>query len=161
MIPKHVDRAPHTYSSKEMVPYLYDVSNYTVAEDQKDYTPSFAGIAIVGGFFVIMGTSLVITTNFPLGAGLAFMGALFIAGAWFGYKWYEYGDLASEPDSEAYSDSRTFEPVMSPWAKEEARKKEVEEIVKTVKSIIKVRCRYCGTLNEENANKCEKCGGPL
>ncbi len=160
MIPKHVDKAPHTYSSKEMVPYLYDVSNYALAQDPNDYTPSFVGIAIMGVFFVIMGASLVVTGS-PLGAGLVFMGVLFIAGSWFGHKWYEYGDLASEPDSEAYSDSRAFEPVMSPWAKEEARKKEVEEIVKTVKSIIKVRCRYCGTLNEENANKCEKCGGAL
>lgn len=160
MIPKHVDKAPHTYSSIEKVPYLYDVSNYALAEDQKEYRPSFAGLAIMGGFFLIMGASL-IYTSFPLGAGVAFMGVLIIAGAWFGHKWYEYGDLASESDSEAYSDSRTFEPVMSPWAKEEARKKEVEEIVKTVKSIIKVRCRYCGTLNDESANTCEKCGGPL
>jgi len=36
-----------------------------------------------------------------------------------------------------------------------------DDIVKAVKSTIKVRCRYCGTLNDEGANKCESCGGVL
>lgn len=38
---------------------------------------------------------------------------------------------------------------------------QVKEIVDAVKSTIKVRCRYCGTLNEEEERVCESCGGPL
>ena len=47
----------------------------------------------------------------------------------------------------------------------EARRQQMlrnkNDIVKAVKSTIKVRCKYCGTLNEEDANKCESCGGAL
>ena len=41
------------------------------------------------------------------------------------------------------------------------RELEKQEIVNAVKSTIKVRCRYCGTLNEENEEKCDSCGAPL
>ena len=41
-------------------------------------------------------------------------------------------------------------------------KEEVAEAVKdSMKGTIKVRCRYCGSLNDENANKCESCGAAL
>jgi hypothetical protein len=40
---------------------------------------------------------------------------------------------------------------------EEERKRMVEAI----KSTIKVRCRYCGSLNDESASKCESCGADL
>ena len=43
----------------------------------------------------------------------------------------------------------------------EQREQERREFVAAVKSTIKVRCTYCGTLNEEDAEKCESCGGPL
>lgn len=41
------------------------------------------------------------------------------------------------------------------------RQKEVEEIIKAVKTTIRVRCKYCGTLNQESANNCESCGASL
>ncbi len=44
---------------------------------------------------------------------------------------------------------------------ERLREEEKEDIVRAVKSTIKIRCRYCGTLNEEMATRCESCGGAL
>jgi hypothetical protein len=44
---------------------------------------------------------------------------------------------------------------------ERLKEEEKEDIVRAVKSTIKVRCRYCGTLNEEKATRCESCGGAL
>lgn len=44
---------------------------------------------------------------------------------------------------------------------ERLREDEKEDIVRAVKSTIKIRCRYCGTLNEEKATRCESCGGSL
>lgn len=44
---------------------------------------------------------------------------------------------------------------------QEDNDQQVHEIVKAVKSTIKVRCRYCGTLNEESASNCESCGATL
>lgn len=40
----------------------------------------------------------------------------------------------------------------------------VEDITRSVKKsmgFIKVRCRYCGGLNDEHDEKCESCGAPL
>lgn len=44
---------------------------------------------------------------------------------------------------------------------QERHDQNVQEIVQAVKSTIKVRCRYCGTLNEETASNCESCGAAL
>jgi uncharacterized membrane protein len=46
---------------------------------------------------------------------------------------------------------------------EEERKEQIEEIAKVIKDqmTVKVRCRYCGGLNDEKANKCESCGAAL
>jgi MFS family permease len=44
---------------------------------------------------------------------------------------------------------------------ERLREEERDDIVRAVKSTIKIRCRYCGTLNEEKATRCESCGGSL
>lgn len=41
-------------------------------------------------------------------------------------------------------------------------KEEIAQSVKeTMKGTIKVRCRYCGALSDENEEKCESCGAPL
>lgn len=41
-------------------------------------------------------------------------------------------------------------------------KEEIAQSVKeTMKGTIKVRCRYCGGLNDEHEEKCESCGAPL
>jgi rubrerythrin len=46
-------------------------------------------------------------------------------------------------------------------ADEAARQRDIQDIADAVKSNIKVRCRYCGTLNEEDASKCSACGAAL
>ncbi len=51
--------------------------------------------------------------------------------------------------------------VMEAQAVEEAHRRDVEEIAQAVKSTIKIRCRYCGTLNDETSVKCESCGASL
>lgn len=59
---------------------------------------------------------------------------------------------------------RKSERLNAEWARRRAeveREAQVKEIVDAVKSTIKVRCRYCGTLNEEKEKTCESCGGPL
>jgi len=44
---------------------------------------------------------------------------------------------------------------------QENRSQQISQIAEAVKSTIKVRCRYCGTLNEENASNCGSCGATL
>jgi len=44
---------------------------------------------------------------------------------------------------------------------EAERQRAVQEIANAVKSNIMVRCRYCGSLNEETASKCSSCGAAL
>ncbi len=45
---------------------------------------------------------------------------------------------------------------------DEKFKDEVAEAVKErMKGTIKVRCRYCGSLNDEEAVKCDSCGATL
>jgi len=44
---------------------------------------------------------------------------------------------------------------------ETERQRAVQEIANAVKSNIMVRCRYCGSLNEETASKCSTCGAAL
>ena len=46
-------------------------------------------------------------------------------------------------------------------AEEEARQRNIQDIAAAMKSNIKVRCRYCGSLNDEDATKCDSCGGTL
>lgn len=46
-------------------------------------------------------------------------------------------------------------------AEEEERQRNIQDIAKAVKSNIKIRCRYCGSLNDESATKCDSCGAAL
>ena len=46
-------------------------------------------------------------------------------------------------------------------AQEAARQSNVQEIANALRSSIKIRCRYCGTLNEEAASNCSSCGATL
>ena len=46
--------------------------------------------------------------------------------------------------------------------RQERLRNEIAEAVKeSMKSNIKVRCRYCGSLNDESASKCDSCGATL
>ncbi len=46
-------------------------------------------------------------------------------------------------------------------AEEEERQRNIQDIANAVKSSIKIRCRYCGSLNDESATKCDSCGATL
>jgi rubrerythrin len=46
-------------------------------------------------------------------------------------------------------------------AEEAARQQSIQDLAKAIKSNIKIRCRYCGTLNEEAASNCISCGAAL
>lgn len=46
-------------------------------------------------------------------------------------------------------------------AEEAARQKTIQDIAEAVKTNIRVRCQYCGALNEETALKCTSCGASL
>lgn len=46
-------------------------------------------------------------------------------------------------------------------AAEEARSEAFAQRVASQNDGIKVRCRYCGALNDEHDEKCESCGAPL
>ena len=37
----------------------------------------------------------------------------------------------------------------------------IEERKEIIREIVKVKCRYCGTLNPQEAQKCTSCGGHL
>jgi hypothetical protein len=93
------------------------------------------------------------------GGGVIFIGLLMVLAATAGRKWESEEYLFPEPEYQWEPDTYTANDVNR--FREQDRKREIEEIVKAVKATIKVRCRYCGRLNEEKANKCESCGGAL
>ena len=41
------------------------------------------------------------------------------------------------------------------------RREAKEAREETAKSLVKVKCRYCGSLNEQDAEKCQSCGATL
>lgn len=126
------------------------------------------GMAIV---FMFVGL-LMIPASTGVGLGFVVLGAAVFAGSFLALKaeagpkidqetydqWDETFDQWEEMTQaqELEHDLRTREE-----ARKEARQREIDEIVKAVKSTIMVRCRYCGTLNEESASKCESCGANL
>lgn len=59
-------------------------------------------------------------------------------------------------------ESEAEERVTAAEEAQERFKEEVAEAVKeSIKGTIKIRCRYCGSLNDENANRCDSCGATL
>lgn len=93
--------------------------------------------------------------------GFVFFGLILIIGSNSARKWVIDQEESMEADAqwEEEEAARTWQQDIQ--ARQELKQREIDEIVKAVKSTIRVRCRYCGTLNEETANKCESCGGSL
>ena len=120
---------------------------------------SWSGVAAVGSLLVIIGI-FTLESSGALGGGVILIGLIIVIGAGAGRKWEsEEEDLFQEPEYYWEPDTYTKDDINR--FREQDRKREIEEIVKAVKATIKVRCRYCGMLNEEKSNKCESCGGAL
>ena len=135
---------------------------YNIQDLQRPYEPepNWIVMAALGFIFILAGSLMADVVGF-IGAGVMLIGVLLLIAARFASK---YESLASYPPEtgdvwQDYIDTRTAEE--DHIARELARKMEIEEIVRAVKTTIRVRCRYCGTLNDEKANKCEACGGAL
>lgn len=157
MFPRNLNLEPEIRSSVEGIPYTYEVKREDSSEDRP---ANFSALMLIGTLLFITGMAA-LSVNFAVAGAVAGLGFLMMIGGAFAVKMNSLADLRTDLDEEykvGYGESDT---VRDSWAKAEARKKEVDEIVKTVKSMIRVRCRYCGTLNDETANKCEKCGGTL
>ncbi len=46
-------------------------------------------------------------------------------------------------------------------AQERLRNEIADAVKQNLKSNIKVRCKYCGSLNDETATKCDSCGAAM
>jgi len=125
------------------------------------HEPSWAGIIVVGVFLIILGIG-VTGISAGLGVGFVFIGIVMVVGG--------ATSAGKEGIDAVYERSLADQFVQTEeegeledaiQARKVARQQEVEEIIRAVKQTIRIRCRYCGTLNEEKANKCESCGASL
>jgi ribosomal protein L40E len=70
--------------------------------------------------------------------------------------------IASAAASERQQQRAVEEKAAVELDAQERLRNEIAEAVKdSIKSNIKVRCRYCGSLNDETATKCDSCGATL
>jgi hypothetical protein len=127
-----------------------------------DRQPSFIAVAFAGAIMLIAGFVL-LRTSTSLGGGVMILGILLLLGSRAAIMLEEHGDeiLSSNyPELWPYEtyDSGVEETSVD---RELARRREIEEIVRAVKTTVRVRCRHCGILNEDNAKTCESCGAPL
>ena len=153
-----------TYAMEPKEPpstYSGDTTSEALDTEQiMDMVPNWVGMIVVGGLLMLIGVVL-LSASGVVGGGVIFIGILMLVGALLARDW-DYDDAAFSDLDYQWQDE-----VESQSMNEElreintARQKEIEEIVKAVKSTIRVRCRYCGTLNEEKANNCESCGASL
>jgi hypothetical protein len=121
---------------------------------------NWVAVAAIGAVVVFFGLGMV-GTSFGFGVGMIFLGIMMIGAALAAKK----GEANAEDESFRAAQFEKMEEQLE-WeetarARQREREKEVQEIIKAVKTTIRVRCRYCGTLNEEKANKCEACGASL
>lgn len=82
-----------------------------------------------------------------VGALMIVVGVFILLYAFARHDWQDQDAPIADTDSGDYQDL--------------ARELLKNEVVKEIKSTIKVRCRYCGTLNDEGATNCEACGATL
>jgi hypothetical protein len=121
---------------------------------------SWAGMAAVG--FIVMSFGLFMApVNPSLGGGIMIIGICMMIAASAAKKWERSPEVFADLDYkwEKEMEARLYENEIR--SRYEERQLKIDDIVKAVKSTIRVRCRYCGTLNTEKANKCESCGGSL
>jgi hypothetical protein len=135
----------------------------TDSELDNHVVPNWIGLVVVGFLLMIIGLSMAPASS-SFGGGVMFIGLLMILGARFAKKWEDDGSLLADIDS---TSSQELDEIADEgvdydyWEMQQRRQQDIQEIVKAVKSTIRIRCRYCGTLNEEKANKCESCGANL
>jgi hypothetical protein len=139
----------------------YNPDDYSL---DSEHDPNWAGTAAVGAIIAFMGL-LAIMISPGVGVGFLIIGVIVIVASYYAgnsdIDWREYwGDqnkwIADEDNSDWETDWE-----QDARARQEMRQREIDEIIKAVKSTIRVRCQYCGTLNPESANKCESCGASL
>lgn len=127
----------------------------------EEHTPNWGGTAAVGVIFVIIGL-VSITVSVGGGVGFVVFGIMIIAVSYLAWNSdLGLGDSGAEPEYQPDYEDYYIDWRKEAWARQEMRQRDIDEIVKAVKSTIRVRCQYCGTLNEESANKCESCGASL
>lgn len=134
-----------------------DEPRYRTDEDELQKWPGliiFGAVSILAGLVFISKETNLSIIFFVMGICLFVFGAIVrkIEGAAY---------VPSEIDAEWKEKTENEEIKQDFESRLLHRQRDKDEIVKEVKSTIKVRCRYCGTLNDEGANKCESCGGVL
>lgn len=164
MIPKALDIPPEDFSLYVSKPTPNEAPEEP--EVPGDREANFAAVAVAGLLLVIFG--LIFTpVSVTGGLGTMVIGVMIMIGVRAvekvqsndGYEMSSRLDSEWERRIDAQIEASEMENDLRSHRLE--RQKEIDEIVKAVKATIMVRCRYCGTLNEEKANKCESCGGSL
>ena len=105
--------------------------------------------AVLGGVVFIIMAFVFLSLGAP-GAFAAFMiviGIIMIIGYKFEKDWQE--------------DRWARRVVAYEEAQERIRRETVQTVKESLKGTVKVRCKYCAGLNDENDEKCESCGAPL
>ena len=129
-------------------------------DDEELHEPNWTATVVIGAVFILFGF-FVIFVSVGIGIGVVFLGVLVTVGGFTGKKAEENAEIEQMQVAEHERMEAEREWEEAARARQQARQQEIEEIVKAVKTTIRIRCRYCGTLNEESANKCEACGGSL
>ncbi len=128
-------------------------------DDFIGHDPNLAGVMFVGGFFAFLGL-VILSLSTGVGVGFLLFGIILMTGAYLaGREGINWGGDAEDAEiwNRIEEDLWTEDSVETP----NLTHQQIDEIVRAVKTTIRVRCRYCGTLNEEKANKCESCGANL
>jgi hypothetical protein len=128
-------------------------------DDFAGHEPNLTGVMFVGGFFVFLGL-VILSLSSSVGVGFVLFGIILMAGGHVaGREGINWGSSAEVADAWG----RIEEDLWKEDSLETSNmtQQQIDEIVRAVKTTIRVRCRYCGTLNEEKANRCESCGASL
>jgi len=135
----------------------YDVRELEKDEGSEPNWAMMMGMGIVIGLLGIR----VLWTNVTIGGGMILIGAIIFIGGSFASRWEEDESLFSDLDDpwqdlldkQAVDDDRQ--------QRQAAMQLKISDVVRAVNSSIMIRCRSCGTLNAENAGRCESCGGSV
>lgn len=122
--------------------------------------PNWVAVAAIGAVVTFFGLGMV-GTSFGFGVGMIFLGIMMIGAALAAKKGADNAEDESLRAAQFEKMEQQLEWEEAARQRQREREREVQEIIKAVKTTIRVRCRYCGTLNEEKANKCESCGAIL
>jgi len=140
--------------------------SYRSAEEDDSDTREHAWIGLLGmGFLAFIAGWAVASYDYSAGFAIAALGIALIIAGFLSRNWAakqrqdEMDDAKAEEQFHQFEVAQTIQDNTS--VRRADREKEIQEIVKQVKSTIKVRCQFCGTLNEENATNCESCGATL